>query len=132
MTPRRQRMLAVGLAAAGLVIATVLTLRSFEDNMMFFVSPTEVMAGEYPEDRTFRIGGLVVDGSVQREPESLEVASCVNRRPAMSRITASCANHQSQPRVPATPDSLDWPKGNDSPEFWSRTLLPDCGSPTSR
>ena len=80
MTPRRQRMLAVGLAAAGLVIATVLTLRSFQDNMMFFISPTEVKAGEYPEDRTFRIGGLVVDGSVQREMESLEVAFRVTDR----------------------------------------------------
>ena len=87
MTPRRQRMLAVGLAAAGLVIATVLTLRSFEDNMMFFVSPTEVMAGEYPEDRTFRIGGLVVDGSVQREPESLEVAFRVTDRRCEVPIT---------------------------------------------
>ncbi|MEM9689655.1 MAG: cytochrome c maturation protein CcmE [Pseudomonadota bacterium] len=80
MTPRRQRMLAVGLAGAGLIIATVLTLRSFEDNMMFFVSPTEVAAGEYPADRTFRIGGLVVDGSVQRVSESLEVAFLVTDR----------------------------------------------------
>ncbi|MEM8685188.1 MAG: cytochrome c maturation protein CcmE, partial [Pseudomonadota bacterium] len=87
MTPRRQRMLAVGLAAAGLIVATVLTLRSFEDNMMFFVSPTEVVAGEYPEDRTFRIGGLVVDGSVQRESESLEVAFRVTDRRCEVPIT---------------------------------------------
>ena len=87
MTPRRQRMLAVGLAAVGLVIATVLTLRSFQDNMMFFISPTEVKAGEYPEDRTFRIGGLVVDGSVERELESLEVAFRVTDRRCEVPIT---------------------------------------------
>lgn len=74
MTPRRQRMLAVGLAAAGVLIATALTLRALQDNMMFFISVSEVAAGEYPEDRNFRIGGLVVAGSVQREEESLDLA----------------------------------------------------------
>ena len=68
MTPRRQRMLAVGLALTGIVLATVLTLRAMKDNMMFFIPVSEVVAGEYPVDRNFRVGGLVVDGSVQREP----------------------------------------------------------------
>ncbi len=73
MKPRQQRMLAVGLVAAGLAVATALTLRAFQDNMMFFIDISDVVAGKYPEDRTFRIGGLVVDGSVEREPESLEI-----------------------------------------------------------
>ncbi len=73
MKPRQQRMLAVGLAALGLIVATALTLRAFKDNLMFFVSVTEVVAGEYPQDRNFRIGGLVVDGSVEREEGSLSV-----------------------------------------------------------
>ncbi len=73
MTPRRQRMLAVGLAASGILIATALTLRALQDNMMFFISVTDVVAGEYPADRTFRIGGLVVDGSMQREEGSLDL-----------------------------------------------------------
>lgn len=74
MTPRRQRMLAVGLALTGIVLATVLTLRAMKDNMMFFIPVSEVVAGEYPNDRNFRVGGLVVDGSVQREPGSLEMS----------------------------------------------------------
>jgi cytochrome c-type biogenesis protein CcmE len=73
MKARQQRMLAVGLAVAGLLIATALTLRAFKDNMMFFVSVSEVVAGNYPQDRNFRIGGLVVDDSVTRETDSLEV-----------------------------------------------------------
>ena len=73
MKPRQQRMLAVGLAALGLIVATALTLGVFKDNLMFFVSVTEVVAGEYPQDRNFRIGGLVVDGSVEREEGSLSV-----------------------------------------------------------
>jgi len=37
MKPRQQRMLAVGLAGAGIVIAAVLTLQAFKENMMFYV-----------------------------------------------------------------------------------------------
>lgn len=73
MKPRQQRMLAVGLALAGLAIATALTLRAFQDNMMFFIDISDVVAGEYPEERSFRIGGLVVDDSIEREPDSLEI-----------------------------------------------------------
>lgn len=73
MTPRRQRMWAVGLALAGIVLAAGLTLSAMKENMMFFIAVSDVVAGEYPEDRTFRVGGLVVDGSVHREPGSLEM-----------------------------------------------------------
>ncbi len=66
-------MLAVGLAVAGIAIAAVFGLQAFKDNMMFFVSVTEVVAGEYPGDRNFRVGGLVVDGSIERADGSLEV-----------------------------------------------------------
>ena len=77
MKARQQRMLAVGLAVAGLAIAATLTLRAFQDNMMFFVTVTEVVAGEYPKERNFRVGGLVVDGSVQRDEGSLDVRFAV-------------------------------------------------------
>ena len=73
MKPRQQRMLAVGLAVVGIAIATALTLTAFQENMMFFVEISEVEKGNYPEDRNFRVGGLVVDGSVRREPGELEV-----------------------------------------------------------
>jgi cytochrome c-type biogenesis protein CcmE len=58
-------MLAVGLTVAGIAIATGLTLRALQDNMMFFITVTEVAAGEYPEERNFRVGGLVVSDSLQ-------------------------------------------------------------------
>jgi cytochrome c-type biogenesis protein CcmE len=73
MKPRQQRMLAVGLAVAGVAIAAGLTLRAFDENMMFFVEISDVIAGEYPSERNFRIGGLVVDGSVKREEGSLDL-----------------------------------------------------------
>ena len=66
-------MLAVGLAVAGLAIAAALTLKAFEENMMFFIEISDVTAGKAPENRNFRVGGLVVEGSVTREPGELEV-----------------------------------------------------------
>jgi len=73
MKPRQQRMLAVGLVIVGVAIATTLSLQAMKDSMMFFVSVTEVTEGKYPQDRNFRVGGLVVDDSVQREEGSLEM-----------------------------------------------------------
>lgn len=73
MKPRQQRMLGVGLAALGISIAAVLTLNAFKENMMFFVEVSDVVEGNYPKDRNFRIGGLVVNGSVEREEGSLDM-----------------------------------------------------------
>jgi cytochrome c-type biogenesis protein CcmE len=73
MKPRQQRMLAVGLAAAGLAIAAVLSLKAFQENLMFFIEISDVTNGNAPQDRNFRVGGLVVEGSVTREPGELEV-----------------------------------------------------------
>lgn len=73
MKPRQQRMLAVGLTLAGLAVAAALAFRAVGDNMMFFVEISDVVAGNYPENRNFRIGGLVVNDSVERELDSLEI-----------------------------------------------------------
>jgi cytochrome c-type biogenesis protein CcmE len=70
-------MLAVGLAAVGVIIATALTLQAMKDSMMFFIEISDVVAGEYPKDRNFRIGGLVVDGSIEREEGSLDISFLV-------------------------------------------------------
>jgi cytochrome c-type biogenesis protein CcmE len=73
MKPRQQRMLAVGLAVAGIAIAAVLTLRAFEENMMFYVEISDVVKGDAPADRNFRVGGLVVENSIIRKPGELQI-----------------------------------------------------------
>ena len=77
MTPRRQRMLAVVLVLAGVAVAVGLALQAFQENLLFFYSPTQVLAGEPPEGRQFRLGGLVAPGSLAREPGELEVTFLV-------------------------------------------------------
>lgn len=73
MKPRQQRMLAVGLAALGVVVAAAFTLRAFQDNMMFYVEISDVVQGKVPDERKFRVGGLVVPNSIVREPGELAV-----------------------------------------------------------
>ena len=67
MKPRQKRLaIAVGLlSATGIVVALV--LNAFQSNMVFFYSPTQVDAKEAPTNRTFRVGGLVQAGTVQRD-----------------------------------------------------------------
>ncbi len=75
MKPRKQRMLAIGLSAAGLIIAAFLTFRAFEENMMFFIGISDVVENQkIPANKDFRVGGLVMNGSVHREPESLTLS----------------------------------------------------------
>ena len=67
MKPRHKRaaIIAGGLATLGL--AAYLVLNAFQSNLVFFFSPTQVAAGEAPKERTFRIGGLVKEGTVKRD-----------------------------------------------------------------
>jgi cytochrome c-type biogenesis protein CcmE len=73
MTPRRKRLLAVGGILLGVGIATAVALRAFDDNLLYFYDPSQVAAGQAPTGKTFRVGGLVTKGSVERVPGSLEV-----------------------------------------------------------
>lgn len=66
MTVRQRRMVLVGLLVAGVAAATMLALSAFQKNLLFFFSPSQVLAGEAPVGYPFRLGGLVADGSVER------------------------------------------------------------------
>jgi len=60
-------MAAIALGVVALGIAAALVLMAFEKNLVFFFTPSQVAANEAPQGRTFRIGGMVVAGSVKRE-----------------------------------------------------------------
>lgn len=73
MTPRQKRFAFVGLGLLVLGVATALVLNAFQSNLVFFFTPTQVANGEVPKGRSFRIGGMVEDGSVKREADGLTV-----------------------------------------------------------
>ena len=70
MTRKKRRLMVLLLAGLGLGTATALTLTAFQDNLVFFLSPSDVMAQRPSGDRAFRLGGLVETGSVERHTGS--------------------------------------------------------------
>ena len=70
---RRQRLVLVGLLVAGVGIAVSLALLALQENINLFFIPSQVVTGEAPVGSPFRLGGMVVDGSVSRAGESLEI-----------------------------------------------------------
>ncbi|MGZ8254655.1 MAG: cytochrome c maturation protein CcmE [Burkholderiaceae bacterium] len=74
MKPRQKRLALIvgGLAVLG--VASALVLSAFQENLVFFYSPSQVVNHEAPQGKAFRIGGLVEAGSVKRLPDGLTVA----------------------------------------------------------
>mgnify|MGYP006083231549 CR=1 FL=1 len=70
---RRQRVVLVGLLLAGVILAATLALLALRENINLFFSPTQVATGEAPQNTPFRLGGMVVAGSVQRAAEDLSI-----------------------------------------------------------
>ena len=74
MTPtRKKRLTLVSIVFCGVSVAAAITFTALQDNMMFFISPSDAHAQTLPLDRNLRLGGLVVAGSVDRDPHSLQV-----------------------------------------------------------
>ena len=73
MKRRHKRIIFIGCGLAAIGLATWMVLGAFRDNLVFFFSPTQVAAKEAPANRTFRIGGLVQDGSLKRDSDGLTI-----------------------------------------------------------
>ena len=72
MKPRNKRVLIILGGLASLSVASALVLNALDSNVAFFFTPTQVSAGEAPKERTFRVGGLVKQGSVQRNKMTVQ------------------------------------------------------------
>ena len=72
MKPRHKRITAIAVGVAALGIAAALVLSAFQKNLVFFFTPSQVAANEAPQGRSFRIGGMVVPGSLKREGVNVE------------------------------------------------------------
>jgi cytochrome c-type biogenesis protein CcmE len=73
MKKRHKRIVFIVASIAALGLATALVLGAFRNNLVFFFSPTQVMAKEAPVGKTFRIGGLVQNGTLKRDSDGLTI-----------------------------------------------------------
>jgi cytochrome c-type biogenesis protein CcmE len=73
MKRRHKRVAFILVGLAGLGVAAYLVANAFRNNLVFFFSPTQVAAKEAPVHRTFRVGGLVPEGSLKRDSDGLTV-----------------------------------------------------------
>jgi cytochrome c-type biogenesis protein CcmE len=71
--PRHKRIAAIALGVVALGVVTALVLTAFQENLVFFFTPSEVAANKAPQGRTFRIGGMVEKGSVRRQADGVTV-----------------------------------------------------------
>jgi cytochrome c-type biogenesis protein CcmE len=77
MKRRHKRITFIAVGLTGLAIAAYLVTSAFRNNLVFFFSPTQVAAKEAPVNRTFRIGGLVEEGTLKRDGDGLTVRFAV-------------------------------------------------------
>src|SRR6185369_17423350 len=73
MKPRHKRMAAIAAGVAALGVIAALVLMAFEENLVFFFTPSQVAEQQAPQGRTFRIGGMVEKGSVKRQADGVTV-----------------------------------------------------------
>jgi cytochrome c-type biogenesis protein CcmE len=77
MKPRHQRLALIGASLAACGVAVALVLNAFNDNLVFFFTPSQVAAGSAPRQGIFRVGGLVEEGSVRRLEDGLTVSFAI-------------------------------------------------------
>jgi len=77
MKPRHKKLTIIIASVAALGLSAVLVLDAFQSNLVFFFSPTQVAANEAPQGKSFRIGGLVEEGSVKRQSDGVTVSFVV-------------------------------------------------------
>ena len=74
MKPRHKRLAIIGGIVGAVGVAVALVLNAFQSNLVFFYSPSQIASKEAPTSRTFRLGGLVKEGSVKREGTEVQFA----------------------------------------------------------
>ena len=67
MTKRQNRMVLVGLLVSGVFLAGYLGIKAFSENLLYFFTPSDIISGKAPTDKSFRVGGLVENDSVKRD-----------------------------------------------------------------
>lgn len=86
MKPRHKKITVIALSVSALAIAVVLVLNAFQSNLVFFFSPSQVAAKEAPIGKSFRIGGLVEEGSLKREGDGTTLKFAITDTAEVIRV----------------------------------------------
>ncbi|HYC94119.1 MAG TPA: cytochrome c maturation protein CcmE [Sphingomicrobium sp.] len=76
--PKHQRLVLVVLAIVALLGAVLLAMWGLQDRAAYFVTPSDIVAGKVQPDKAMRLGGMVVKGSLRRDPDGLTVRFIVS------------------------------------------------------
>jgi hypothetical protein len=123
MKPRSKRLLLLGGAVSLLVGAVALVLTAFQENLVFFHTPSEVAAGKAPQGRTFRVGGMVEAGSIQRQADGLTVSFVITDMVKTVPVTCSRKARAQSCRAPSARTACSAP-----PKCWPSTTRTTCRS----
>lgn len=74
LKPRHKRLILIAVGITTLALAAWLVMSAFQKNLVFFFTPTEILAGKAPRGNSFRMGGLVEQGSLKRQADGVTVA----------------------------------------------------------
>jgi cytochrome c-type biogenesis protein CcmE len=86
MKPRHKRLILIGAGLTALGLAAWMVLSAFQKNLVFFFTPTQIMAGEAPKGTSFRMGGMVEDGSLKRQPDGVTASFVVTDKVQSIRV----------------------------------------------
>jgi cytochrome c-type biogenesis protein CcmE len=86
MKPRHKRLALIVGGMAALGVAAALLMSAFRQNLVFFYTPTQILAGEAPRNHSFRMGGMVEQGSLQRLADGVTVAFVISDRVQQIRV----------------------------------------------
>ena len=76
--PKHQRLVLVVLAAAAMIGAVLLAMWGLQDRAAYFVTPSDIAASTVPVDKAMRLGGMVVKGSLKRDPDGITIRFTVS------------------------------------------------------
>ena len=84
--PKHQRLVLVVLAAVAMIGAVLLAMWGLQDRAAYFVTPSDIAAGKVPADKAMRLGGMVVKGSLKRDPDGITIRFTVSDQNAETPV----------------------------------------------
>ena len=84
--PKHQRLVLLVLALAALLGAVLLAMWGLQDRAAYFVTPSDIVAGRVTPDKAMRLGGMVVKGSLKRDPDGLTIRFTVSDTKAITPV----------------------------------------------